>query len=213
MFHILRRDDAGHSLLGFRDRKLGSVKSGVFLGYLIQIDLKTLGQLADGYGDSAGAKVIALADQLRDLRSSEHALQLSLCRRISLLNFGTAHLDGGCRVRLGGTGCSSDPVASGPSAQQYDHIAGPGSLADHIFSGSSRHDSADLHALGNVCRMVDLFHIAGRKTDLIPVGAVAVSRLADQLLLRKLTLERIGHGSPGIRRSGHAHRLVDVGAA
>ena len=98
--HILRSDDTGHSLLGLRDRKFGPVKTRIFFGYLIQIDLQSFGQLTDRDGDSAGAKVIALADQSRDLRSSEHTLQFSLGRRISLLDLSTADFDGRRRVSL-----------------------------------------------------------------------------------------------------------------
>ena len=113
-------------------------------------------------------------------------------------------------MRLGGAGGSADPVAAGPSAQQNDHVAGSGRSPEHVASGSSAHNRPDFHPFRDIVRMVDLFHIACRKTDLIAIGTVAVRRFAHQLFLRKLALHRILYGRCRIRRASHAHRLVDV---
>ncbi len=75
------------------------------------------------------------------------------------------------------------------------------------------HDRADLHALGHIAGVVDLVHLAGGQADLVAVGGIARGRRGDELALGELALQRFGHRNGRVRRTGHAHRLVHVGAA
>ena len=84
--HVLRRKHHGHALLRFGDGQLGAVQSVVFLRNFAQIDVQTVGKLADGDGHAAGAKVVAPLDHARRALISEQALKLALLRRVALLN-------------------------------------------------------------------------------------------------------------------------------
>ena len=61
--------------------------------------------------------------------------------------------------------------------------------------------------------MVDLVYKTGRKADLVAVGGVACRGGLAQLALRQLVFERFREGNGRVARAGHAHRLIDVGAA
>src|SRR5699024_5184365 len=78
------------------------------------------------------------------------------------------------------------------------------------FSGSRSHNGSNLHSLGGIARMVDLFHIACSQTNLVAVGAVTVSRLRDDLSLRQLTLHCFFQRPGRIRRTSHTHCLVYI---
>ena len=91
-------------------------------------------------------------------------------------------------MNLGGSGCAAAAVASGPAAEQDDDVARIGILTDHGASRSRAQHSADLHTFRHIIRMIDLFYKTCRKTDLVAVGTVSVSRLAHQLLLGQLAL-------------------------
>ena len=209
--YIVRPDDTGHSFLGFRDRQFGSVKTCVFLRHSVQIDLQSRCQFSDRHRHSACAEIVAFADQSGHFRPAEHALELPLRRRISLLNLSAAHFDGRCGMCLGGSGRAADAVASCPSPQQNDHITRSGSLADHICPRSRRHDSADLHTFCHIVRMVDLFDITGGKADLVAVGTIAVRSFPDQLLLGKFASQCFRHGCSRVGSTSHTHRLIHIG--
>ena len=121
--HILGIHHHSHALLGFRNCNLRSVQTGILLRHLVQINLQTGSQLADGYRHTAGAEIVALFDDAGYLRTAEHSLDLPLGRRISLLHLGAAHLNGSFRMHLGGTGSAADAVPAGASAQKNDHIS------------------------------------------------------------------------------------------
>ena len=84
---VLRRDDDGHALLRFGDRKLGTVQTLVLLAHGIKVDCKAVGQLADGDGHAARAEVVAALDEARHLAVAEEALDLALFGRVALLHF------------------------------------------------------------------------------------------------------------------------------
>ena len=71
MIDILCRDDNRHTFLGFRDRQFGSVKAFIFLRHLIQINIQTVCQLADGYRYAARAKVVAALDHTSQITVSK----------------------------------------------------------------------------------------------------------------------------------------------
>ena len=98
---------------------------------------------------------------------------------------------------------------------------GVGSLADHVLSRSRAHDSADLHTLCHIARMIDLIYQSGGQTDLVAVGAVALRRAHSKLFsaeaypLRSLPAVRSGprsrsHAWPDIHRND---RTADRGWA
>ena len=86
LFFILRRHDDGHALLRFGDRKLSAVETFVLLAHGVEVDCKAVGQLADGDGHAARAKVVAALDEARDLAVAEQALDLALLGRVALLD-------------------------------------------------------------------------------------------------------------------------------
>ena len=116
-------------------------------------------------------------------------------------------------VRLGGACRAADTVATCRTAQQDDHITGSGNLTADILCGSGGDDRADLHTLCGIAGMIDLVHNAGRQTDLVAVGAVALCGSGNDLALRELTLDGFGYGNGRISRAGHTHRTVDIGTS
>ena len=63
-----------------------------------------------------------------------------------------------------------------------------GIFTDHVFSGSSAHYRADLHALGHITRMVNLLHIPGGQPDLVAVGGITLGGAVYDLALGQLAL-------------------------
>ena len=61
--------------------------------------------------------------------------------------------------------------------------------------------------------MIDLLDIAGRQTDLVSVGAVAVRSLTRQRLLRKLAFQRLRYRTRRVGGTGHTHRLIYIGTS
>ena len=59
--YVLRTDNDSHALLRLGDSKLGAVQTVVLLRYGVQVDVQTVGQLADGNGYAARAEVVAAA--------------------------------------------------------------------------------------------------------------------------------------------------------
>ncbi len=165
-----------HSLLGFGDRQLCAVETFVFLRHQIQVDFQTVSQLADGYGNAAGTEVIAALDQCGNFFAAEHSLDVSLHRRISLLDFRAALEDGFLCMLFGRTCRSAAAVASGSAADQDDHIALFRTLSDHVVCRCCADYRADLHSLGNVIFVIYFVYQPCRQPDLVAVGAVAVGR-------------------------------------
>ena len=202
-----------HSLLGFGDRKLGSVKTGILLGYLVKIYYKTVCQLTDRNGYTAGTKVVTFLNNLTYFSPTEESLNLTFCRCISLLYLCTAGLNGALRMYLGGAGSSAAAVTTGPSAQQDNDIVGIRILPDHICPGRCAHNSTNLHTLCNIVGVINFLHIAGSKTNLVAIGGITACCTSYQLLLGKLALQGICNGNGRICRTSHTHCLIDVASA
>ena len=117
---VVRVQHNCHTLLGLGNSKLRAVQTGIFLRNHIQIDAKAVRQFADSYGYTAGAEVVTLLDQAADFRATEQTLNLALGRCITLLNLCATGLDGGCGVRLRGTGCATAAVTTSASANQKE---------------------------------------------------------------------------------------------
>ena len=211
--HIGRVKDHSHALLGLGDGDLCPVQSRVFLRHLVKVHPESVCQLSDGHGHAACAKVVALLDETAHLLPAEEALDLPLCGGISLLHLRAAGLDGLLCVHLGGACGAAAAVTAGAPAKEDDDVSRVGGLTDHCAPVRRSHDSPDLHSLGHVAGVVDLLYRTGGKADLVAVGAVAVGRLADKLLLGKLPFHGVLHGDSGVRRSRDAHSLVHVGTA
>ena len=73
---------------------------------------------------------------------------------------------------------------------------GIGGLTDDVLSGSRTHNRADLHTLRHIAGMIDLLYIAGGQTDLVAVGAVAVSRLASRSFSAEACLSESRYRDP-----------------
>ena len=167
---VLRFHDHGHPLLRFGDGQLGAVQTFIFLGNGVQVNLQTVGQLADGHGHAARAKVVAALDETGGFAIAEQALELPLLGGVALLHLGAAGFYRLLGVSFGGTCRAADAVPAGVAAQQDDHVAGVGALPADIFRGGGGDDRADLHALGGVAGMVNFIHNTGGKADLVAVG-------------------------------------------
>ena len=210
---ILGSNHNSHSLLAFADGKLGAVQALVLLGHGVQINIQTVGQLADGNRNTACAKVVAALDQTGGLGITEQSLQLSFLGCVTLLHLCTTAFQRGQRVGLGGAGSTATAVTAGASAQQDDDILGIGHLAAYVLGRSGRDNRADLHALCGVAVMVKLVYLAGCKTDLVTVGGITCSCGGDQLLLRQLTGQSFGKCTGGICAAGDTHGGINVGAS
>ena len=116
-------------------------------------------------------------------------------------------------MHLGGTRCAAAAVTPGSAAQQNDDIVWIRVFPDHIFSRRGTHHRTDLHTLRNIIRVVNFFDQPGRQTDLVTIGRITVGCTPHQLFLGQLSLQGIRHRHCGIRRTGHAHRLIDISPA
>ena len=61
--------------------------------------------------------------------------------------------------------------------------------------------------------MINLLYIACCKTDLVAVGAVAVSCPAHKLLLRKLTLQGLTYRNGRVAGTCNSHSLIYIGSS
>ena len=158
-----------HTLLGFRDCDLCSVKAGIFFRNFVKVYAKSICKLTDGNGYTACTKVVTFFDDVADFFTSEHTLDLTLCRCVTFLYFCTADFDGSLCVYLGGTCCTTDTVTAGTSSQKDDDISRIGVFTDNGTSRSCTHNGTNLHTFCNVVRMIDFFDIAGSQTDLVTI--------------------------------------------
>ena len=114
---------------------------------------------------------------------------------------------------LGGAGCPAYAVAPGATAQKDDLVARCGALAAHVTRGRGAHDGAYLQALGGVAGVVELEDLSRGEADLVAVGGVALGGRAHELALGELASHGLAHRHEWVSRSGHAHGLIDIGAA
>ncbi len=93
-------DNHCHALLRFGDGQLGGVEPLVFGWHLVQVNLQTIGQFANGDADSAGTEIIAAPHQAGELGFAEEVLNIALDGGIAFLHFGAAFLHGVFGMRL-----------------------------------------------------------------------------------------------------------------
>ena len=210
---ILRRDDDGHALLRFGDRKLGTVEALILLAHGVELDLEAVGQLADGDRHTARAEVVAALDEAGDLAVSEQALDLALFGRVALLDLARHGGEGLHIVALRRTGRAADAVTARAAAEQDNDVARGGTLAHNVLGGRRGDDRAALKAFGNVALVVELGDMARGKADLVAVGRISRRRGLRQLALRELSGQGLGKGLSRVAAAGDAHRLMDISAA
>ena len=122
-FHVCRIYYNCHTLLGFGNGDFRSIQSGIFFRYLVQINLESVCQFSDSNGYTAGTKVITFFNQTTNFRSAEHTLNLSFCRCITFLYFGSTYFDRTLCMYFGRTGCSTDAITSGTATKQDNDIS------------------------------------------------------------------------------------------
>ena len=83
-----------HTFLRFTDGKFCPVKSFILTRYLIEINIQSLGKLADGNRYTARTKVVAAFDEPAGISVPEEALELTLLGCIALLHLGSAGFNG-----------------------------------------------------------------------------------------------------------------------
>ena len=210
---ILQRDDDGHALLRFGDRKLGTVEALILLAHGVELDLKAVGQLADGDRHTARAEVVAALDEAGDLAVSEQALDLALFGRVALLDLARHGGEGLHIVALRRTGRAADAVTARAAAEQDNDVARGGTLAHNVLGGRRGDDRAALKAFGNVALMVELGDMARGKADLVAVGRISRRRGLRQLALGELSGKRLRERLSRVAAAGDAHRLMDISAA
>ena len=206
-------DNNSHTLLRFGDSQLGAVQAFVFFGNLVEVDNKTVGQLADSNGYTACTEVVAAFDHCGYGRVAEQTLDFAFGWRITLLYLCAAAHEGVNGVLLGGTGCTAAAVTAGFAAQQHYDIAGSGTLTANCATGSSADYAADFHTLRNKFIMIVFLYMAGCQTDLVAVGAVACSCADGNLALRQLTGQGFADWGARVGTAGYTHSLIYIGTA
>ena len=111
--YCIKVDGHSHTLLALGDGQFGAVQTLIFLSDLVQVDLQAVGQLTDGNRDTACAKVVAALDEAAGILAAEQTLQLTLDGGVALLHLGTAGLQAGQLVGLGGAGGAADGRPAG----------------------------------------------------------------------------------------------------
>ena len=150
---------------------------------------------------------------MADFFSAEQALQFTLSRCITFLYLGTTYRRRLCVMCLGRSGCSTDTVTSGTSAQKDNLIS---RIRGQSLYGTSRcgaHDSTNLHTFCYIIRMVNFFDISGCQSDLVSIRAVTSGCLTHDLLLWQLARNRIFYGYGRICGSGHTHCLIHISSS
>ncbi len=210
---VLRLDHHGHALLRLADGQLRRVQTAVLRRHAVEVDVQTVGQLADRHAHAARTEVVRLLDEARHLRAAEQALQLALLGGIALLHLAAAGLQRLGVVLLRRTRSAADAVAARAAAEQQDPVARLGTFAADMLRLHGTHHGTHLEALGHVAFVVDLADVRRRQTDLVAVARIPRRGLLRDDALRQFARKRLGHGLPDVARTRHAHRLIDVAAA
>ena len=212
-FDVFRINNHRHTLLGFGDGKLSSIKTFIFLRHLVQIYDQTVCQLTDCYRHTACTEVITFFNETGYFRTAEQSLDLTLCRSITFLHLSTAGLNGSLGMYFGRTSRTTAAVTSGTAAQQDDDISRIRSLTDHIFSRSSTHNSTNLHTFCHIVRMVNLFYISSSQSNLVTIRAIAAGCTAHQFFLGQFTLQSLRYRNGRVSCAGYTHCLIYISTA
>ena len=210
LLNIRRRNYNCHTLLRLWDSNLCSVKTCVFLWYLVKLYAKSVSKLSDSNRNSAGTEIVTFLDDMADLFSSEKSLKLSLCRCITLLYLSSAYWCRLCIVCLWWTCSTTDSVTSCASSEENDFISRIWVKSLDSTSWSRTHNCTDLHTLCNIIWMVNLLDIACCKSDLVSIWAVSVSCLPDKLLLWKFSFNCLWNRYCRICCTCYTHCLIYI---
>ena len=213
LFDVLRLDHHGHALLRLADGQLRGIQAAVLGLHAVEVDVQSVGQLADGHTHAARTEVVRLLDQARHLRTPEQAFELALLGGVALLHLAATRLERPGVVLLRRTRRPADAVAARAAAEHDDHVPGLRPLAADVPGLHGSHHGPDLEALGHIVRVVNLAHMGRRQTDLVAVARIAGRGLLRDDALRELARKRIAHLLVDIAGSRHAHGLVNVAAA
>ncbi len=212
-FEFLCGNDRRHSFLAFGNCQFRAVQSFILHRHGIQVDHQAVREFANGHGDTAGTKVVGLADAPGHLRVPEQALELAFCQRVALLHLGGALLETGVCVLLAGSGGTPDAVAACGPANQNHKVSGLRFFPLHMgFWGSTDH-GPDFHALGCVAVVIDFLHEGGGQADLVAIGRVTAGSSPGNLRLWQLVLHGLAHRPVDVAGTCDPHGLVHIAAA
>ncbi len=107
---------------------------------------------------------------------------------------------------------AANAVTTRAPAKQHDYVAGGGSLAPHVIGRRGTYHGANLHALGDIARMIELGDLACGQADLVAIGRIALGGRGYELALGKLAWECLGDRRQRITCARDAHSLVDIAA-
>ena len=74
LFSVFLGNNHCHSFLRFTDSNFCTVQTVIFLRNSVQVDFQTVGQFADGNGNTACTEVVAAFNHLGDIRVTEQPL-------------------------------------------------------------------------------------------------------------------------------------------
>ena len=207
-----RCHDYRHPFLRLADSQLGTVDAAVFYRHFVEVDVETVGKLADSHAHASGAEVVALLDEPHRIGPAEQPLELPLFGGIAFLNLAAAAFERAGVMLLRRARCAAYTVTAGTAAEQQHHVARSRAFpADRGGLHSARHGPY-LHTFGDISRVDDFMHLAGRKTDLVTIAGIALRRLAGNDPLGKFAGHGLGNRLPDVSGTGHAHGLVHIGA-
>ena len=207
---IFLLDNDRHSLLRLRNCKLRAVKSLVFLGYFVKIDIKSVRKLSDSDRNTARAEVVASLYHSASLCVTEKPLELSFLGRISLLHLSSAGLDRVRVVRLARARRAAYAVASRSAAKQYYHVTVRGCFSADVLSGCRRYDRADLHSFCRVSRVIKLVDHTRCESYLVSVGRISRRRGLNDLSLWELSGNSLADGDRRVCRARNSHCRIYV---
>ena len=113
-------------------------------------------------------------------------------------------------MNFGRTGSTADTVTSGTSSQKNDDISRIRIFTNNCTSGSSTHNSTNLHSFGNIVRMINFFYIACSQTDLVAIRTVSMGSTSYQFFLRKFTFESFFYRNSRISSTCDTHCLIYI---
>ena len=209
-FYVLWIYNNSHTLLRFGDCNLRSVKTCIFLRHFIKVYSESVCQFTNCDRYTTCTKVVTFFDQLTYFFSAEQTLNLTFCRRISLLDLCSTGLDRFLCVYFGRTGSSATAVTAGTAAKQNNDISRIRCFTDHCASRRCSQNGANLHTLCYIIRMINLLNCSGCETDLVTIRAVSMCSFPNKLLLRKLSFHCIFYRYSRICSTGYTHCLIYI---
>ena len=213
LLHVLRLDDYRHALLRLADGQLRGVQTAIFRLHPVEVDVQTVGQLADRHADTPRAEVVRFLDEARHLRTAEQPFEFPLLGGVALLHLAAARLQRFGIMLLRRTRRSADAVAARPAAEHDDLVPRSRAFAPHVLRLHGSDHGAHFQTLGHVILVVDLAHVRRRQSDLVAVARIARRGLLRDDALRQFPGEGLRNRQVDVPGTRHAHRLVDVAAA